>query len=349
MTHLSLRGISKNFGANLAVAAVDLDVPRGAFVAILGPSGCGKTTLLRIVAGFVAPTAGRVLLSGRDITAAPVWARNFGFVFQSYALFPHMTAAENVAFGLKARRVGRAERERRVAAALEMVDLGPLAARYPAALSGGQQQRVALARALVIEPELLLLDEPLSNLDAALRAEMRDEIARLQRRLGITTLFVTHDQEEALSLSDLVVVMNRGELVEAAPPEALSERPRRHFTAEFLGARTVLAGRAEGGVFVTAGGLRCVLPQDTAAGASHLVLRASRLELRPAGSTADAPLASPVVVEEVTYLGDVRRCTVTAGAERILLLLPTGNERPEPGSRHLLVARHDAIACLAEP
>ena len=349
MAHLVLRGVSKVFGASVAVAAMDLEVPRGAFVSMLGPSGCGKTTTLRMVAGFIVPSAGRVLLEGRDITNAPVWARNFGFVFQNYALFPHMSAASNVGFGLKARRVGRAESDRRIAAALDMVGLGALADRYPAELSGGQQQRVALARALVIEPDVLLLDEPLSNLDATLRAEMRDEIARLQRRLGITTLFVTHDQEEALSLSDLVVVMNRGELVEAAPPETLSEHPRRLFTANFLGARTVLPGCAEDGIFVTTGGLRCTLPQGATPGASHLVLRASRLDLAPAGAAVDAPLAIPVVVEEVTYLGDVRRCTVAAGAERIQLLLPTGAARPVPGMPATLVARHDAIACLAEP
>lgn len=349
MAYLTLRGVSKRYGTSIAVAAMDLEVERGAFVAMLGPSGCGKTTTLRMVGGFVVPSSGCVLLAGRDITHAPVWARNFGFVFQSYALFPHMTAADNVGFGLKARRIGRAERVRRIAAALDMVGLGSLAKRYPAELSGGQQQRVALARALVIEPDVLLLDEPLSNLDAALRAEMRDEIARLQRRLGITTLFVTHDQEEALSLSDLVVVMDRGQLVEAAPPETLSEQPRRLFTANFLGARTVLPGRAEGKVFVTSGGLRCALPPGAAAGASHLVLRASRLDLAPAGAEVDAPLASPVVVEEVTYLGDVHRCTVSAGTERIQLLLPTGTARPVPGAAATLVARHHAIACLAEP
>jgi putative spermidine/putrescine transport system ATP-binding protein len=349
MTHLALRGISKSFGASVAVAAMDLEVQRGDFVSMLGPSGCGKTTTLRMVAGFITPDSGRITLGGRDITAAPVWARNFGFVFQSYALFPHMTTADNVGFGLKVRRIGRAERDRRIAAALDMVGLGALAERYPAQLSGGQQQRVALARALVIEPELLLLDEPLSNLDASLRAEMRDEIARLQRRLGITTLFVTHDQEEALSLSSLVVVMDRGRLVEAAPPETLSERPSRLFTAEFLGARTVLAGHAEGGIFVTRGGLRCALPPGATTDASHLVLRASRLGLAAPGSVIDAPLASAVVIEDVTYLGDVRRCTVSAGAERILVLLPTGAERPVPGASALLFAPHDAVACLAEP
>jgi putative spermidine/putrescine transport system ATP-binding protein len=349
MPHLALSGISKSFGATQAVAAMDLDVARGAFVALLGPSGCGKTTTLRMVAGFVAPTTGRILLDGKDITAAPVWARRFGFVFQNYALFPHKSAAENVAFGLKARRVGRAERDRRVAAALGMVGLGALAERYPAELSGGQQQRVALARALVIEPELLLLDEPLSNLDAALREEMRDEIARLQRRLGITTLFVTHDQEEALSLSDLIVVMNRGAVVEVAPPETLSERPARLFTAGFLGARTVLPGRVEGDAFVTGGGLRCALPDGAGPTASHLILRSSRLALLQPDAAVEAPLAAAARIEEVTYLGDARRCIVAAGAERIEVLVPTGAPRPEPGAPALLVGRHDAIACIAEP
>jgi putative spermidine/putrescine transport system ATP-binding protein len=269
-------------------------------------------------------------------------------VFQSYALFPHMTAAGNVAFGLKARRVGRAERDARIAAALDMVGLRALADRYPAELSGGQQQRVALARALVIEPEVLLLDEPLSNLDAGLRAEMRDEIARLQRRLGITTLFVTHDQEEALSLADLVVVMNRGEVVEAAPPETLSEQPRKLFTATFLGARTVLAGSVRDGIFVTRGGLRCALPPGADADANHLVLRASRLDLAPADAVPDAPLASRVTVEDATYLGDQRRCVVKAGEERIHLLLPSGSAKPAPGAAAMLFARQDAIACVSE-
>jgi putative spermidine/putrescine transport system ATP-binding protein len=348
MTHVALEGLGKRYGETVAVAGMDLAIERGSFVALLGPSGCGKTTTLRMVAGFVEPSAGRVLLEGRDITRAPVWARNFGFVFQSYALFPHMTAAGNVAFGLKARRVGRAERDARIAAALEMVGLRALADRYPAELSGGQQQRVALARALVIEPEVLLLDEPLSNLDAGLRAEMRDEIARLQRRLGITTLFVTHDQEEALSLADLVVVMNRGEVVEAAAPETLSEQPRRLFTATFLGARTVLEGSVRDGIFVTRGGLRCGLPPGADADANHLVLRASRLDLAPADAAPATPLASRVTVEDVTYLGDQRRCVVNAGGERIQLLLPSGSQRPEAGTPAMLFARHDAIACVAE-
>jgi putative spermidine/putrescine transport system ATP-binding protein len=349
MPHLELTSLGKRFGNSRAVADFNLAVERGSFVSLLGPSGCGKTTTLRMVAGFLAPSEGRIALDGAEITRAPVWARNFGFVFQNYALFPHMTAAENVAFGLKVRRIGRAERDARVHAALDMVGLAALAGRWPAQLSGGQQQRVALARALVIEPELLLLDEPLSNLDAALRAEMRDEIGALQKRLGITTLFVTHDQEEALSLSDLVVVMNQGRLVEAAAPEQLSEQPRRLFTAHFLGARSVLPGRAEAGLFTAACGLRVALSPQAPAQPSHLVLRASRLALLPADAATDAPLAHAVTVEETTYLGDARRCTVRAGAERIHVLLPSTQPRPAPGARMTLSAPPEAIAFLDEP
>jgi ABC-type Fe3+/spermidine/putrescine transport system ATPase subunit len=328
---------------------VTLTVEEGELFTLLGPSGCGKTTLLRLIAGFYAPDEGEIRFDDRRVNEVPPHERGIGMVFQNYALFPHMDAAGNVAFGLKARRVSRAERDARIAAALDMVGLSALADRYPAELSGGQQQRVALARALVIEPEVLLLDEPLSNLDAALRAEMRDEIARLQRRLGITTLFVTHDQEEALSLADLVVVMNRGAVVEVAPPEILSEQPRRLFTATFLGARNVLAGQVRDGIFVTRGGLRCALPPGADARASHLVLRASRLDLAPLDAAPDAPLASPVMVEDVTYLGDQRRCTVTAGDERIHLLLSSAAAKPAPGTPAMLFARHDAIACVSEP
>jgi len=349
MPHLELSRLDKNFGTSRAVGDFDLVVERGSFVSLLGPSGCGKTTTLRMVAGFLAPSGGRILLNGGDITRTPVWARNFGFVFQNYALFPHMTAAENVAFGLKVRRIGRAERDQRVARALDMVGLANFAARWPAQLSGGQQQRVALARALVIEPELLLLDEPLSNLDATLRAEMRDEIGTLQKRLGITTIFVTHDQEEALSLSDLVVVMNQGRLVEAAAPETLSEQPRRLFTAHFLGARSLLEGHADGGVFTTVGGLRVALPPDAPAQPSHLVLRAARLALLPEHATTNAALLASVTVAETTYLGDTRRCTVRFNADRIDVLLPSAQPRPKPGATMTLAAPPEAIAFLHEP
>ncbi|WP_270935350.1 ABC transporter ATP-binding protein, partial [Falsiroseomonas oryzae] len=294
----------KRYGAAAAVDGVSLDVARGECIALLGPSGCGKTTTLRLVAGFVAPDSGHILIGGRAVERDPPHRRQIGMVFQNYALFPHLTAAGNVAFGLEMRNLPRAEREARVAQALETVGLGRLADRYPARMSGGQQQRVALARALVIRPELLLLDEPLSNLDAGLRVEMREEIARLRSAAGITTLFVTHDQEEALALADRVAVMDHGRIVECAPPAELTERPRHLFTARFLGARAVLPGRVEGGSFQPEGLPALPLPPGAPARATHLVLRAARLLLLPPGTACVLPLAAPATVTGATRLDD---------------------------------------------
>src|SRR5882757_5156992 len=207
MSFLVLENLTKRFGTHLAVDGLTVGVEKGEFVSLLGPSGCGKTTTLQMIAGFVEPTSGAIRLEGRDLLAVKPAKRGLGIVFQSYALFPHMTAGENVAFGLEMQGVGRAEREERVREALALVGLGGFAERFPRRMSGGQQQRVALARALVIRPRILLLDEPLSNLDARLRDEMRAEIRDIQRALGITTLFVTHDQVEALAMSDRIVVM----------------------------------------------------------------------------------------------------------------------------------------------
>jgi putative spermidine/putrescine transport system ATP-binding protein len=252
---LGVRGLCKAFGAVAAVDDVSLEAAPGEFVSLLGPSGCGKSTVLRMIAGLVAPDAGRVLLAGEDITNVPVHRRNLGLVFQSYALFPHMTVFENVAFGLRRRRVGEAELRSRVAHALELVRLGPLGERQPRELSGGQQQRVALARALVTEPGVLLLDEPLSNLDALLRDEMRVELKRLQERLGTTMIFVTHDQAEALTLSDRVVVMDHGRVAQIGTPEEVYRRPATPFVARFLGRANFLEGAVTGrdaaGVTVT--------------------------------------------------------------------------------------------------
>jgi putative spermidine/putrescine transport system ATP-binding protein len=255
---LGVRGLCKAFGAVAAVDDVSLEAAPGEFVSLLGPSGCGKSTVLRMIAGLVAPDAGRVLLAGEDITNVPVHRRNLGLVFQSYALFPHMTVFENVAFGLRRRRVGKAELRPRVAHALELVRLGPLGERQPRELSGGQQQRVALARALVTEPGVLLLDEPLSNLDALLRDEMRVELKRLQERLGTTMIFVTHDQAEALTLSDRVVVMDHGRVAQIGTPEEVYRRPATPFVARFLGRANflegVVTGRDAAGVTVTMDG-----------------------------------------------------------------------------------------------
>ncbi|APT57385.1 ABC transporter ATP-binding protein [Roseomonas gilardii] len=242
---LSLRNVTRRYGEAAAVADVSLEVGRGEFLTLLGPSGSGKTTLLMMIAGFVEPSAGQVLLDGRDITALPPEKRSFGMVFQGYALFPQMTVAENVAFPLRVRRIGRAERESRVRATLDLVQLDRFAERRPHQLSGGQQQRVALARALVFDPALLLLDEPLSALDKKLRAELQDELKALHRRVGRTFINVTHDQEEALSLSDRIAILNHGRLIQQGSPAELYERPATRFVAGFLGQSNFLSGTVE--------------------------------------------------------------------------------------------------------
>ena len=256
MSFLVLDGLTKRFGEQLAVDHLDLAVERGEFVSLLGPSGCGKTTTLQMIAGFVAPSGGAIRLEGTDLLARRPNQRGLGIVFQSYALFPHMTAAENVAFGLEMHKVPAAERGQRVAEALALVGLSAFAGRFPRKMSGGQQQRVALARALVIRPRILLLDEPLSNLDAKLREEMQIELRQIQRTVGTTTLLVTHDQAEAMALSDRVVVMNHGRAEQIGHPHEVYERPATAFVAGFLGKTNVLAARR--GVEEGPGGTRTV-------------------------------------------------------------------------------------------
>ncbi len=241
-TFLTLDGLTKKFGTHLAVDGLSLEVEKGEFIALLGPSGCGKTTTLQMIAGFVDPTAGAIRLEGRDLLAIKPAKRGLGIVFQSYALFPHMTVAENVAFGLEMQGVAAAERTKRVAETLELVGLGAFAARFPRQMSGGQQQRVALARALVIRPNILLLDEPLSNLDAKLREEMQIELRQIQRTVGTTTILVTHDQAEAMALSDRSVVMNQGRVEQIGPPHEAYERPATPFVANFLGKTNLVNG-----------------------------------------------------------------------------------------------------------
>jgi putative spermidine/putrescine transport system ATP-binding protein len=240
MSAIDIAGVSRLFGETTALAGVDLTIRDGEFFSLLGPSGCGKTTLLNIVAGFLAPTTGTVRIGGRDITALPPYRRDIGMVFQNYALFPHLSVADNVAYGLSVRKRPAAESRRRVEEVLNLVKLNHLADRMPHQLSGGQQQRVAIARALAVEPQVLLLDEPLSNLDAKLRKEMQSELRSLQRRVGITTVLVTHDQEEALSLSDRIGILGAGHLQQIGSPLELYRRPANRFVAEFVGQANLL-------------------------------------------------------------------------------------------------------------
>jgi len=247
MSHIRLEDIEKSFGSVRVLDRCTLAVEKGTVATLLGPSGCGKTTLLRALAGFVDPDAGRVVVGGKDITDLPPNRRQVGYVFQSYALFPHLDVAGNVAYGLKVRRMGRAEIETRVRRALDLVSLSAFADRYPARLSGGQQQRVAIARAMVLEPEVLLLDEPFNALDAQLRLSMQVELRKLIGRLGVTSIFVTHDQQEAMTLSDRVAVMRAGRIEQFGPPLEIYDRPRTAYVASFIGRANVLRARGRGG------------------------------------------------------------------------------------------------------
>ena len=285
MSGLRLNGLTRKYGNFTAVDGIDLAVGDGEFVTLLGPSGCGKTTTLRMVAGFIEPDRGEIWFDDRRMTDVPPHRRNTAMVFQSYALFPHMSVAQNVAFGLKMRKLSAAEQETRIRQALDMVSLRGLEDRRPGQLSGGQQQRVALARAIVTHPDILLFDEPLSNLDAKLREKVRIEIRDLQRRLGITTLYVTHDQAEALAISDRIVVMNGGRIEQIGDPAGIYRAPRSAFVADFLGAANIVEGRAvDGGLIETAVGRFAVADAPAAAsGAVKLSWRPEDMKLAATG------------------------------------------------------------------
>ncbi len=334
MNGLEVAGLRKSFDGATAVRDLHLAAPPGAFVALLGPSGCGKTTTLRLIAGFERPDAGEIRINGRDVRALPPHRRDIGIVFQSYALFPHKTVWENIAYGLLQRKVPRPELQARVREAIELVRLNGLEQRYPRQLSGGQQQRVAVARAVVIRPSLLLFDEPLSNLDAKLRLNMRSEVRRLQRHLGITTLFVTHDQEEALSMADQVVVMNHGVVEQAGAPQDIYARPANLFVAGFIGEATLLPvtviSAADGAVRMQCGPTVLHMSRGDASMTpgtrGTLVLRSEDMQLL----AEDAPATGAMnvvegVVRESTYLGAVRQYRVKGVSDADVTLHLPGN------------------------
>jgi spermidine/putrescine transport system ATP-binding protein len=332
---VSLRSVTKRFGDFAAVREMDLDIPRGQFFTMLGPSGCGKTTTLRMIAGFEDPSEGTVLLDGEDVTGQPPFRRPTNTVFQSYALFPHLSVERNVAFGLERQRISKDEVRRRVGEELERVGLAREAKRKPRQLSGGQQQRVALARALVNRPAVLLLDEPLGALDLKLRKQLQIELKRIQRDVGITFVYVTHDQEEALTMSDFIAVMNRGVIEQLDNPEEIYERPTTTFVAGFIGVSNLMPGEV-----VTTGSGSVELRLDAgptvragAAGATvgeraHAVVRPEKLQLHPSNGT--GPDGLPSVdgqVESSLYLGTATQLIVSLeGDVRMTVLIPNASE-----------------------
>jgi spermidine/putrescine ABC transporter ATP-binding subunit len=349
---VELQSCTRDFGSVRAVEALDLTVYQGEFFSLLGPSGCGKTTTLNLIAGFVPPTGGRILIDGEDVSGRPPHQRDLGVVFQSYALFPHMSVFENVAFALHERRRPRAEIERRARAALELVRLDPSGRQRPAQLSGGMQQRVALARALVFEPRVLLLDEPLAALDKKLREEMRAELREIQRSVGITTVFVTHDQSEALGLSDRIAVMNGGRLEQVGAPREIYERPATRFVADFIGGSSVLRARAVDSAHLDlADGVRVRVagPATSAAGwgemrpgeTVELVIRPERVRV--------VPQAGENVVEgrivRVIYQGaQTELMAEIAGGQRVMATVTEpAPERLTPGQIVKLYMPPDAF------
>jgi putative spermidine/putrescine transport system ATP-binding protein len=349
MTFLELTNIQKRFGEVLAVEDFNLAAERGEFVSFLGPSGCGKTTTLRMIAGFERPTSGSIVVDGTDITDRPPNRRNVGMVFQSYALFPNMTVADNIAFGLRIRKRSKADISKRVGELLELIHLPDRGERFPYQLSGGQQQRVALARALAIEPQVLLLDEPLSALDAKIRISLRQEIRAIQRQLGITTVYVTHDQEEALSLSDRVVVMSEGRIEQIGAPASIYNFPATPFVASFVGTLNLLTARVVDGA---AGRLTLADQPIRAAGTveagpgsvATVAIRPEGIELGEGGG--ENRLTG--IVEEVSFLGSIVRIRIRLADDTSKISLDTFNDpsAPAPAIDERVTISFPPDACL---
>jgi putative spermidine/putrescine transport system ATP-binding protein len=353
MSFIDIRNLKKSFGTNTVVHDFSLAIEKGEFVSFLGPSGCGKTTILRMIAGFEVPSGGSIVVAGKDMTWLPPAKRNVGMVFQAYALFPNMTVADNIAFGLKVADRPKADIKARVDEMLHLIKLPHLAGRYPYQLSGGQQQRVALARALAVRPQVLLLDEPLSALDAKIRVSLREDIRALQRSLGITTVFVTHDQEEALSISDRIVVMNEGRADQVGQPFEIYNYPRTRFVASFVGTLNLLkakvldprAGRIEidgQGVGTTRG--------ITAHGAGDTCTVALRPEAVTLGGTGGDRNRLTGTIEEVAFLGAVVRVRVRLAESAVSLDMfnNPGAPPPERGQPAVIEFARDDLLVLAD-
>ena len=352
---VKLEGIDLSFGKTHVLKGIDLHIEPGEFFAFLGPSGCGKTTLLRLIAGFESAQAGHVIIGDREVSHLPPWRRNLGMVFQSYALWPHMTVRKNVAFGLEEKHVPRNEITERVERALNLVGLLDFANRRPSQLSGGQQQRVALARTIVIEPQVLLLDEPLSNLDAKLRVQMRRELRQLQRKLSVTTIFVTHDQEEANTTADRIAVINDGVVQQIDTPMKLYDRPANLFVANFLGVANVVEGHAtdENGkiMFHSSDGTVVVPVTKGAQGLKRIVFRPQNLTIRPQNA-APVPGTTQLAgtVEHKEFLGGVVRYRVAVGEHFILVDAPhqRGEMAMSEGTSVVLCLNNDQVIGLAQ-
>lgn len=351
-----IEAVNLSYGDNHVLKSIDLDIRPGEFFAFLGPSGCGKTTLLRLIAGFNQADSGRVLVGEKDISGLPPWKRDIGMVFQSYALWPHMTVARNVAFGLEEKRVPRGEIGPRVAAALELVGLTGLDHRRPAQLSGGQQQRVALARTIAVEPKLLLLDEPLSNLDAKLRVQVRRELRELQQRLGLTTIFVTHDQEEANTVCDRIAVMNQGIIQQVGTPKDLYEQPANLFVANFLGTANIIEGRVIGDgalrAFEVSGGLKMPVAADReVAPGARMVFRPQDCSIVSASESVGpntTTAAGTVTYRE--FLGASVRYGVRAGSADIAVDCPfhAGDTLHEIGTAVTIAIANPSVRFLSD-